>query len=92
MITRAKEIAHQQTLRPRQVQDYYGIKTSTIYQWYKKSVLEQKPAPILISNPGKTAGQVFIDHQSIIDYFNSGLWKKEFNSSQAMYQARNDEK
>ena len=92
MITRAKDIADQEMLRPRQVQDYYGIKASTIYAWYKKSVLEQKPAPLLISNPGKEAGQVFVSHDSVIRYFKSGLWKNEFTTSQAMYGARNEEK
>jgi|TARA_R110000765_G_scaffold112531_2_gene204748 hypothetical protein len=63
-------------LRPKEVEKYYGIKSNTIYNWFKLEQTTGEKAPVKISNPGSRTdkrGQVFVNHQSIIDYFNSGL-------------------
>ena len=63
-------------MRAKDVEEYYGIKVHTIYTWFKREKESGNPAPIKISSPGSKDNKrsvVFVEHQSVIDYFKSGL-------------------
>ena len=73
-------IQNKYVIRAVEVQKYYGIKADTIYKWYRKEKDLGHISPILISNPSAQKGkkgQVFVDHQSVIDYLNSGINKPQ---------------
>lgn len=71
-ITKAKEIEDQVMLRPVIVQKYYGITAASIYRWQKEEEVGGDKAPIKISRP-KNSTMTFVEHDSIIDYFNNGF-------------------
>tara|TARA_R110000787_G_scaffold73158_2_gene162946 strand:+ start:176 stop:415 length:240 start_codon:yes stop_codon:yes gene_type:complete len=71
-ITKAKEIEDQVMLRPAVVQKYYNITASSIYRWQKEEEAGGDKAPIKISRP-KNSKMTFVEHDSIIDYFNHGF-------------------
>ena len=71
-IQRALEIKHKHMLRPKTVEVYYGIRAASIYRWKKEEELTGKKAPLNISKP-KNSTMFFVEHQSVIEYFNKGL-------------------
>jgi len=73
-ITKATEIKNQVMLRPIMVEKYYGITAASIYRWQKEEEAGGDKAPIKISRP-KNSTMTFVEHDSIIDYFNNGFYE-----------------